>query len=256
MYDGYRMGFIDMGEFAIAKLKDYRRSYVEVSILKHDVKTWLLGEWMSGLTVKAVYKEKARHVFASCASVRAQLSPYPEDEDANGRSIDLTWQSGWDQSALVMFDIIEQLCYSGQFDSRYRDAIKSRLSVADFLDYTSVQEHFDQLKEAIKTEEVGLNNIPIVNNTGGESGGAETQSGDGGATGATGSVLPTTGAEGPPMAFSQLNTDDQEHWEKHIKKIWRTHVRLIPDVGSATQLNAEIRACPLSLLKGDPSGLV
>ncbi len=260
LYDGYRMGFIELGEFACAKLKDYRRSYVEIASMKQSTKIWLLEEWMPGLQVKAIYKEKAHTMFQDFASVRAHLAPYP-DKNGDTDAVDTTWQASWDQSGVQMFDIIEQLCFSGAYDNRYRDAVKSRLTVQDMMAYPSIQTVLEGLTTTIQSERSPT----------------EVQSGPAGSTAsataigpassgatATGSAigdstLPSTSpgkTDASDSGFDTMSLDDQDHWKKIMTKMINTTVHFIPDNGSAAQLETDIRACPLALLKGDMTGFV
>ena len=95
------MDYIDLGTFAIKKLKDPKDSYINVCCFKHDLRRHLTGNWLDGLNICPKVKEKARAIFSSFEAVRQQLTPY--DAEA---AIDLTWQAGWPDSCRLTFEFL------------------------------------------------------------------------------------------------------------------------------------------------------
>ncbi len=49
-------------------------------------------------------------------------------------------------------ELFEQLIYNNTFDGRYRDGIKTKVNVADILDYASIKEKFEEIDAAIRAE--------------------------------------------------------------------------------------------------------
>ena len=89
LIDHYRMDYIDLGTFAIKKLKDPKDSYINVCCFKHDLRRHLTGNWLDGLNICPKVKDKARTIFSSFEAVRRDLTPYDAET-----AIDLTWQAG------------------------------------------------------------------------------------------------------------------------------------------------------------------
>ena len=225
-------------------MKDPKESYVNVCTLKSDVKTFLTGEWLDGLDILPDAKQKCRSVFASVDTVRSEFSPYP------GTVVDTTYMAGWPQSCTMTFQFVDDLCFSGQFDGRYKDARKSCLEVADFMSYPSVQERIAEITEQIKSEKLA------------ESGSADPTTSTTPTTAATPlaatAVTPpsTTVAEThePAEGFGSLDDASQEMWLKAMRKLLYSTVKLITDNGSKNDLIGQIRSSPLAMVKTDPTG--
>ncbi|WP_353239686.1 hypothetical protein, partial [Limnohabitans sp.] len=59
----------------------------------------------------------------------------------------------------------------------------------------------------------------------------------------------------PETGFLSLCQGDQDYWGKHIDKLIKTYVQLIPDQKTQAQLENCIKDCPLSpSIRGDPMG--
>lgn len=133
LIDALRMGFIDRGELTVGKLRDPKRSYLEVLLLKDAVKVELLTTWIQDLPVERAAKDKAAEVFASVESVRRHYSPYPAlpsnetvgSADAEGAvqpaAFDSSWQVCFGKEVQQVFEVIDELVYSATFDGRYKD---------------------------------------------------------------------------------------------------------------------------------------
>ena len=247
MIDHYRMEFLDVGHFVVSKIKDPRSSYVEILNFKSMVKESLLTEWLHSIGLPVHVKDKLRSVFADFSSARSNFNGYP------GTEIDTTWQMGWPQSGTLAAELIDELVYNVIFDGRYRDAIKSKLTVTDFLDYPSIKSRFDDILKVLREESVPLTaaaatDAAVVGVTSSTNGGGQSAS-------ATTTTTTATAAEN--TGFDSMSPEDKDKWEKYMLKIIRTHVRFISDdKKSAAALEESIRACPLGTLKGDPTGLV
>ena len=49
--------------------------------------------------------------------------------------------------------MIENLVYHTTYDFRYRDAIKTRLEVVDFLNYPSIKQEIDKITDLIRSQD-------------------------------------------------------------------------------------------------------
>ena len=74
------MGALDASAFSVAKLKDYRTSYIEVLKLKEDVLQHLIGDWMDALQMESDWRSALCDVFKDRASVRARYVPHADSE--------------------------------------------------------------------------------------------------------------------------------------------------------------------------------
>ena len=114
-------------QFVVAKLKDPKTSYVEILVFKLNVREHLLDVWLprSGMHVDNI--TKIRVYFDSFATVRATVTNFPGQDPA-----DASWQCAMIQSGVGFCEFAEKLVYSTVYNSRYKDAIKSKLEVAAF----------------------------------------------------------------------------------------------------------------------------
>ncbi|CAK9038002.1 Uncharacterized protein SCF082_LOCUS22412 [Durusdinium trenchii] len=147
MMDGFRMNIVDLSHFAVQKVKDSRQSYVEVLKLKKKVKEHLLQEWLQGLDIEAKWKNGLRDTFSSFESVRKKYAPYPASA-----APDSAWMVGCPESVNQVTDIIEQLVYNQAFDNRYRDAVKAKHELEDFLGYPTVAKLLQDAEAQVRSE--------------------------------------------------------------------------------------------------------
>lgn len=118
LVDGLRNGYVDCGELTVCKLRDRKRSYIEVLMLKHAVKGEILRGWLDDLKFPQMCKERIREVFASFDSVRSKLSPHP-----GAPEVDVTWLAMWPKSAQAAVELLEDLIFRSGFDARYKDRL-------------------------------------------------------------------------------------------------------------------------------------
>ncbi|CAK0817571.1 unnamed protein product [Prorocentrum cordatum] len=226
--DHYRMDFINLGEFGVSKLRDYRQSYVEILNMKYDVKNELLFKWLPRTGIPTEHVTLMQEKMNTFDAVRTYVSSYP------GGVVDTTWQAlisvGGKQSAVSAVTLIEELVYTTEFDSRYRNAVQSKLEAADFLAYESISTRMNEVIEMVRRE-----------NNGGH-GTTDTPAAAGSGTG-------TPAAAGLPEM-------DKTSWNKFIDKLIRTYVQIVPDQKTAAELETMLRDSALATIKGDPTGLV
>ena len=245
LVDHYRMNFIDLGTFSVRKIRDPRESYVNVCIMKSDVRSFVTGEWLDGLDILPEAKQKCRLVFAGTDTVRTLFTPYPECS-----IVDTTFMAGWPQSASMTFTLIEDLCFSNAFDARYKDARKSYLETADFMAYPSVQERIQEIQDQIKSEKPNQEQSPA----------AETPAAPSAVV--TPTLTPATEPsastgqpdEVPTKGFDSLSECDQAMWIKSMRKQINSHIKLLVDEGPTNELISSIRLSPLAMAKADPTG--
>lgn len=247
--DHVRMGYISSSDLVISKLKDSKNSYCNVLCLKQDTRSYLLNEFLDSLNMKGEYKHKLREVLGDFSTVRKSLTSY--DEDAH---VDMSWQVGLPTSALLLTGLVEDMVYMNTFDMRYKDCMKSRGEVLDLLDYPSVAERVKEIRDAIVAETAPAAGSEPPSTVTCKDQSTENTSGDSSAPAATAGASAT--ADKQAKGFDMLSEEDQAYWMKHIKKTVNTYVARIADTGSSSELQAKITACPLAMMRGDPSGLV
>ena len=101
----------------ISRLKDPRRSYVEVLQLKRKVLNHMLAKWLLTVDTTDQVRASIKDVFKSFQSVRTRYACYP----TSAASADLSWQTGWPQHASSMTQLIDDMVYTSAFDSRYKE---------------------------------------------------------------------------------------------------------------------------------------
>ena len=272
LVDSFRMNQLDFGHFSVNKLKDPRESPIEIQLAKGRVKEVILSPaWLGGLKLMPEVTTKMAIVFADFSSVRTMFSGYPVPEDnadtdmciANvNKDVDTSYMCGWGQSATLAFELFDAVIYSNEFNGRYKDLIKSRGTVEDFLTYPSVAARIEAIAEAVRSEQ------PAPNATGTGTGSSGSGGGSGGTPNST--VADATGNSAaavttPVVAiddsveakYLKMSEEDQRHWDKYIMKMVRSTVRCINQDKKTTAAFIEaIKECPLCMIRGDPTGLV
>jgi hypothetical protein len=238
--DLYRMEFVNLGDFTVGKLKDYRQSYIEVLNLKHALRGHLLRDWLPSLGLPRHVVAKLQEVFADFGAVRQHVTGYP----GQTAPAVTTWMVNWPESSRAAADVIEDMVYTVQWDPRFKDAIRSKAKFTDFLDYESVRTALDQVKDVLAQECS-------------QAAAAATLAAEGGAGGTT-TAAPASVVAPPAAAtgFTSMSIQDQNHWNQYIERMLRTYIDLIPENQSAVDLEHAIRESTLSNLRGDPTGLV
>jgi hypothetical protein len=236
--DLYRMDMISTKEFIGNTLRDPRKSYIEVLNLKSALKKHLLSKWLPSLGLPDGHKEQMQMVFADFRSVRQHVTAYP-----GGQSAETTWIIGWPESSLAAAEVLEDMVYTCQWDQRFKDAVRSKAKLEDFLEYESVQSALSRVKD-MRTKE---RSVP------GTAGDGCTGHRDG--VEAAAPAVAASGADELP-AEPGMTTEEQNYWELYIDKQLSTYVYLIPDTKSTSDLEQAIRESAMSNIRGDPTGMV
>jgi hypothetical protein len=255
LIDQFQMKFIDMGSFTHARMKCPKQSYCMILDKKMDAKDHLLGPWLEGLDVPPVHKSKAREVFGSFASVRKHYCALPGDSEP-----DLTYQAGWPESSTMMMSLMDDVVYNNTFDNRYKDAIKSGLTISDFLDYPSVVERLSEIKDKITAEKGGDSNALTASEAADAAAAAAAAVATAAGPNSTEchgiTSLPESRITKEAKGFENLSEEDKQAWTRVIKKNIHSNVKLLVDDGTANGLIDKIRGCPLAMVKGDATGLI
>ncbi|CAK0830711.1 unnamed protein product [Prorocentrum cordatum] len=243
MTDLYRMESINIGEFSGKKLQDYRVSYVEVLNLKLALRDEFLQNWLPQSGIASQFATKLQEVLADFESVRKHMTAYP------GSHADTTWMVSVPPSVAAAAEMIEDMVYTVNWDPRFRDAIKSKCTVTDFMAYDSVAGAIKEVTDMISVERAA--SMKCVENGGSETAGTA----EGAAVPAAGSAV--SAAPAAAEGFEILGTTEKEHWQQHVDKTVRTYINFIVE-GKKSQAEIElaIKNSPLAMIQGDPTGLV
>ena len=93
--DLYRIELINLGDFSVAKLKDYRQSYIEVLNLKHALHCELWQQWLPSHGLPNGNAGRLQEVFADFEAVRTHVTGYP----GQSLPVDTTWMVGWSEAS-------------------------------------------------------------------------------------------------------------------------------------------------------------
>jgi hypothetical protein len=74
--DALKMGFLELGDFSNSKLKGW---VLELHMMKFKMHSYFLTVFLDSHPFPSAAKQKLRNIFADHASVRQQLTNYPED---------------------------------------------------------------------------------------------------------------------------------------------------------------------------------
>ena len=107
MTDLFRVDAIDLSHFSVAKLKDYRNSYIEVMCLKQELQSFFIKKWLPTLGLPLEHVAKLVEVFANFATFRQHVAGYPGESTA-----DTTWMVNWPESSVAAAEIIEEMVFN------------------------------------------------------------------------------------------------------------------------------------------------
>ena len=186
------MDCIDLGTFTVAKLEDPRQSCVVIMCPKQAARDELLTKWLPKLGLEVGHVNQLQSVLKDFNKVRKFVTPYI----GTGRA-DMAWIVGRPASVQQILDFIEAIVYTPDWDGRYKDAMKSKLTAADVLEYDSVRAVMADISAQVASE--------LAEATG-ETGPAVSAGSDGNG----GEV----GSAPAPEGFESLDHCDQVHWDK------------------------------------------
>ena len=166
--------------------------------------------------------------------MRNSYAAYP------GEKADTTWLVSWPESALKAMELFEEMIYGTSWDARIKDAIRSKHKVEEFFQYESVQCALNEIIDLVRAERCVT--APGVHNAG--SAGAESADHD------------VTADEAKDNPIVQLPVEQREQWTKYVDKLLDTYVVLVPEGKTQQELENSIKASNLTMVKGDPTGLV
>ena len=185
--------------------------------------------------------------------VRLVVTSFPDTEP----EADASWQCTLTPSAMEFCEFIENLVYNTTYDCRYRDAIKSKLEVEDFLAYPSIKPEMDKIADLIRTE-LQPEPAPQPGQSGDTGNGSSPPNGEHtGDGGAGSSEAPAQSSHAASATgWDSLSAGDQAHWDRFILRQISLYAKIIDDKATRELLVDAIREVGLNDIVGDMMGLV
>jgi hypothetical protein len=248
MVDGVRMSFLDGGHFVISKLKDSRASYIEVLKMKRKTLLHLLNTWLNDLQLDKKWKDNIKSCCGSYEMLRKHISPYPDTQ------ADTAWLLGCPPSVSEICEFLDQLVFGCHYDARYKDAIKSKHEVEDFLNYTTVKTTMENIEKMTRQEAKpeGLNGDE-EQKARTEQERQETQLEAASASEAAAASEAAPASE--EVEDTGLSEADKVMWRQHMRKILNQHVRFVADHRTNVELESALKETPFMSLRGDQTGM-
>ncbi len=66
--------------------------------------------------------------------------------------LDLTWQSTWPKSAIMLLSLVEGIVYKTTFDCSLRTAVRAQKSCEECLEYQAFAEKVSDMEEQLESE--------------------------------------------------------------------------------------------------------
>ncbi|CAL1174054.1 unnamed protein product [Cladocopium goreaui] len=248
MVDGVRMSFLDGGHFVISKLKDSRASYIEVLKMKRKTLLHLLNTWLNDLKLEKKWKDNIKSYCGSYEMLRKHISPYPDTQ------ADTAWLLGCPPSVSEICEFLDQLVFGSHYDARYKDAIKSKHEVEDFLNYTTLKTTMETIEKMTRQEDKpeGLNGDEEQKaRTEEERQETELEAASASEAAAASEAAPAS----EEVEDNGLSEADKVMWRQHMRKILNQHVRFVADHRTNVELESVLKETPFMSLRGDQTGM-
>jgi hypothetical protein len=180
--------------------------------------------------------------------LRKHISPYPDTQ------ADTAWLLGCPPSVSEICEFLDQLVFGCHYDARYKDAIKSKHEVEDFLNYTTVKTTMENIEKMTRQEAKpeGLNGDE-EQKARTEQERQETQLEAASASEAAAASEAAPASE--EVEDTGLSEADKVMWRQHMRKILNQHVRFVADHRTNVELESALKETPFMSLRGDQTGM-
>eukprot|EP00959_Pyramimonas_sp_CCMP1952_P246174 5145608-Pyramimonas_sp.AAC.1 len=143
LYDGFKMGYIHIGEFSVVKLSQILCS---CALLQKEFKEGVF-RFIDKHHFKSEFNAKIREYLSSHSKCRQTLTNRPGDA-VN----DIAFLSAWPQSSAMILTLAESIIYGDSYKSSMRNCIQARKSVLEFVEYPSVKTELDKCLQQLEAE--------------------------------------------------------------------------------------------------------
>ncbi|CAE7404975.1 unnamed protein product, partial [Symbiodinium necroappetens] len=146
-WDGYKNGWLKADYLSKRALQgeSFPGGTVNILLGMMELKTILLHETSKPFAWEPEIRKKMDEVFASHESYRRFCGH-------KNQKIDLTFKAGWPKSALQFFDHIENCCFNDSYLAAYKQLLKNRKSVADWVDHSDLDKPLQEIHQLFEDE--------------------------------------------------------------------------------------------------------
>mgnify|MGYP007045175722 CR=1 FL=1 len=206
--------------------------------LKLALRDEFLQNWLSQSGIAPQFTTKLQEVLADFDSVRKHMTAYP------GSHADTSWMVTVPPSVAAAAEMIEDMVYTANWDPRFRDAIKSKCTVADFMSYESVAGAIKDVTDMIGAERAASLQASVGN-------GESETAGAAGCAAAPAAGPAVSAALAAPEGFEILGASEKEHWQQHVDKTVRTYINFVVE-GKKSQAEIELalKSSPWAMIQG------
>ncbi|CAE7909442.1 unnamed protein product [Symbiodinium microadriaticum] len=147
VWDGYKNGWLKADYLSKRALQgeSFPGGTVNILLGMMELKTILLHETSKPFAWEPEIRKKMDEVFASHESYRRFCGH-------KNQKIDLTFKAGWPKSALQFFDHIENCCFNDSYLAAYKQLLKNRKSVPDWVDHSDLDKPLQEIHQLFEDE--------------------------------------------------------------------------------------------------------
>ncbi len=223
--DGSLSGELDDADLAVSKLVGdgcpANRGLLDLIAFKREMRNYFFGSYMDKFPFPEDAKRGIRNVLANHANWRSQLKPFEGKKETT--KLDLTWQSTWPKSAIMLLNLIEGIVYKTTFDCSLRTAVRAQKSCEECLEYQAFAEKVSDMEEQLESENNDASPTRLQN---AEEGDAEIVEGD---------------ESREPACSDAQKAAELLPWREHAQRILSRNCKfLVEDTATRTQLAGHI----------------
>ena len=224
---------------------DQKHGFIEFYEMKYKVMNLLQNDVADQMGVPNEVKRELVDKAGSWRLFREHVEPY------DGSVVALQWKRGWAKSSELYFMLYLQVCFKKDYDGAVKQGLKNRKSAAEILQYGHYKEAFDAVEKASKEErdKFDQQKEKAKKEAEAELDGGEGKSDGKSVTGKSEGQATATDATtgGLPQPQPQTNK-----WRNHAERIVDTHVQLLPELATETEMSKSIQGHPMSKVPTTP----
>ena len=223
---------------------DQKHGFIEFYEMKYKVMNLLQNDVADQMGVPNEVKRELVDKAGSWRLFREHVEPY------DGSVVALQWKRGWAKSSELYFMLYLRVCFNKDYDGAVKQGLKNRKSAAEILQYGHYKEAFDAVEKASKEErdKFDQQKEKAKKEAEAELDGGEGKSDGKSVTGKSEGQATATDATtgGLPQPQPQTNK-----WRNHAERIVDTHVQLLPELATETEMSKSIQGHPMSKVFND-----
>ena len=205
------------------------KCWTDVFMFKYEVKEYLLNIQLEKFGFNGDFKAASRAAFNDHSTYCAKVCPHPDSQS----EADLSWQAGFKPSLLLMVSFLEEVIYDTVYDGTMKTALKARKVVEEWLKYQKPHEAFEAISDAWNSEKKAAEDkckAPQAKDVDMQ----VVKPGD---------KVEEPGGEVPEIAEKESAAETKNrYWRALADRIVKSHIILLPELASETQLGNSIKA--------------